>query len=1075
MKHWLYRLLFLFAAAPALAGSPGITFVQNRGQWPVEVLFRAELPGGFLCLKKNSLHYVFYDAKTVSDQHTAVVGTTPETLRAQGIEVQFIGSTSAPTIDPKKPSTTLFNYFLGKDPTRWAGNAPAFAEVTYQDLYPGINLRVYAYYQTLKYEFVIQPGADPEQIKLVYAGADRLRLTDGKLTIETSVTTFSENKPYSFVSQNGTATEVAARWQLTDSTARFVLPNGYNRNLLLTIDPELVFSSFSGAQSDNWGNTATYDDAGFLYAGSTAFGLQFPVTRGAFQVDFGGLVDVAILKFYPDGTALQYATFLGGTGTEVPHSLIVNKAGELVILGSTSSNDFPVTAGSFQTTNRTAAGTPRFSPLAGYSFGQSSEIFVAKINTNGTRLVAGTYLGGAGNDGLNLNIAPTVAIGTVAPPRLRNYGDEFRGEVITGPDDDIYIASTTSSSDFPTTIGNFPPGINTTDGVAVRFSADLTKLRWSVRMGGDQPDAATAIRLAADGSVFVAGTSFSDNMPTDDDAYQPRKKAREDAFITKLAGGFGQRLRTTYIGTDGPDVGYLLDLGPTGDPYLLGITQGSYPTTAGAYQNKGSGQFIHAFDPDLRQTRFSTVIGSGRTGPDISPTAFLVNDCGNMYVAGWGGAVNTRTTPDGNNAASSTTGLPITTGAYLPTTNGNTFWLGIVEKNAKSLLYGTFFGTLGNTRGDHVDGGTCRFAKDGTVYHAACACGSSLFPTTVNAVSNTNNSGNCNVVGFKFNIDRLKASFDTYEGNVKGVVSGCTPLTLNFTNTSDGGKSYQWLLDGKLVSRDTVQTTIVFAKPGQYILKLRAYNTLTCKAVDSTQQVITVNPANFQISPSVTICPGQATSLSASGGISYTWTPATGLNNTTIANPTAKPTTTTTYTVRITNEYSCSAVKTVTVTADQSFQPNFTVKITAVCGRAATVEITNKTQNADSLVWDMGNGVKIKTNNPSGYQYPVSGQYTITLTSYRNGCSLTATQSVVIENLDKVPNVVTANGDGKNETFDCGFAGAKFEVFNRWGKALLQTDDYANDWGRNVSTGTYYFVLTTPGGVECKGWIEVLQ
>ncbi len=1074
MKHWLYRLLFLLVSGPAIAAPTGIVFVQNRGQWPAEVLFRADLPGGFLFLKKNSLHYVFYDAKMVADRHTAVSGATPALLRAQGVQVRFAGSADAPVIASKQPSETLFNYFLGSDSTRWAGNAPAFGEVIYHDLYPGIDLRVYAYYQTLKYEFVVRPGADPAQIRLVYAGADRLHLADGKLLVETSVTTFAENKPYSFVSRNGTATEVAANWQLTDSTARFALPNDYDHSLPLTIDPELVFSSFSGARSDNWGNTATYDGEGFLYAGSTAFGQQFPVTTGAFQVSWAGLVDVAILKFYPDGTALQYATFLGGSGTEIPHSLIVNGQKELVILGSTSSNNFPTTAGCYQPTNRTASGTAAFEPLSGYVFSQSSEIFVAKLSNNGTRLTGSTYLGGSGNDGLNLSIAPT---GTGANlTRLRNYGDEFRGEVITGPDDDIYLASTTSSPDFPTTSGNFPPGINTTDGVAVRLSADLAKLRWSVRFGGSQPDAATAIRLATDGSVFVTGTTFSDDLPTDNDAYQPRKAGREDAFIIKLAGySLGQRLRMTYVGTDGPDVGYLLDLGPTGDPHLLGITQGSYPTTTGVFQNKGSGQFIHAFDLDLRQTRFATVVGSGRTGPDISPTAFLVNECGNIYLSGWGGAVNVRTASNGNNTASSTTGMPVTPDAYQAATNGSTFWLGILEKNAKSLLFGTFFGTLGNTRGDHVDGGTCRFSKDGTVYHAACACGSSLFPTTVNAVSNTNNSNNCNVVGFKFNIDRLKAAFDTYRDAQKGVVSGCTPLTLNFANTSEGGKRYEWVLDGKLVSRDTVQTTITFDKPGKYIMKLRAFNPLTCKATDSTERVITVNPANFQISPSVSICPDQTTSLSASGGVSYVWTPAAGLSNSRIASPTAKPATTTTYSVSITNEFGCTSVKTVTVSLDQSFRPDFTAKVVPACGRVAGLEITNRTQSADSLVWDMGNGVKIRTNNPTGYQYPQSGNYTITLTSYRNGCSLSVSQPIVIENLDKVPNVVTANHDGKNDYFDCGYTGAKFEVFNRWGKPLLQTDNYANDWGGNVPSGTYFYVLTTPGGVECKGWIEVLQ
>src|SRR5690606_674667 len=140
--------------------------------------------------------------------------------------------------------------------------------------------------------------------------------------------------------------------------------------------------------------------------------------------------------------------------------------------------------------------------------------------------------------------------------------------------------------------------------------------------------------------------------------------------------------------------------------------------------NAGSGQFIHALDSTLSKTIFSTVIGSRRGTPDISPTALLVNECGNIYLAGWGGAVNVRTN---HNVSSNTNGLPVTSDALRRTTNGNNFCTAILGAGAESLLYATYFGNTTPTdpndiRGDHVDGGTSRFDENGVIYHATCAC-----------------------------------------------------------------------------------------------------------------------------------------------------------------------------------------------------------------------------------------------------------------------------------------------------------------------------------------------------------------
>ena len=131
---------------------------------------------------------------------------------------------------------------------------------------------------------------------------------------------------------------------------RFEFPNGYNQNIDLIIDPTLIFSTYSGSISDNFGYTATYDNQGYLYSGSTAFGVDYPVTTGAFQQSFqGGVTDIVITKYDTLGQTRIYSTYLGGSSDELPHSMVVNNNNELYVLGTTGSNDFPTTPNAFQT------------------------------------------------------------------------------------------------------------------------------------------------------------------------------------------------------------------------------------------------------------------------------------------------------------------------------------------------------------------------------------------------------------------------------------------------------------------------------------------------------------------------------------------------------------------------------------------------------------------------------------------------------------------------------------------------------------------------------------------------------
>lgn len=1219
MQNGLKMLFCLWSVACFSQTPSSVRFVRNQGQWDTDIRYAAEIPNGYLVLKEKSLMYVFYDENDLRSRHatggTAHNARASAELHGHAVEVLFEEANSAIQIEENHKNPVEYNYFIGSDPRRWAAHVPTFGEVIYHDIYPGIDFKMYAFRQTLKYEFVVKPNADASRIKMRYMGAENIKISDNQLVVQTSVNHFKEQKPYTYQEIHDKTQEVSAQFKLDNSRLSFEFPKGYNTAHTLTIDPELVFSTFSGSLANNFGHAATYDEQGNLYTAGTTHSLgSFPTTAGAFQRLAGSILDVAILKFNPDGTRLLYGTYLGGNQTETPHSMIVDNKGELVVFGSTSSVNFPITNGAFQ--SRLAGGS-LVEPIGGFQYVNGSDIFISKLSNDGTRLQASTFVGGNGNDGVSS------AIGAFG---LINYSDEFRGEVVVDAQDNVYVATSTSSSNFPTV-----NGINNTtrgqDAVVFKLNPSLSTMLMGTYLGGIGNDAAYGIKWASSGAVYVTGVTRSANMPTRTGSFKNILSGAEDGFVAKFINDRFEQL--TYLGTDSLDVAYLVDVDAEENVHVFGLTRGRYPTTQGTYGTAGAGQFIHALDKTLSRTVFAATFGSSRSRPDIAPTAFLVNECGNIYLSGWGGIVNTR---NGYNPFSNTTGLPTTSDAIRTTTTGSNFYIAILEKQAKSLLYATFIGsTTSSADGDHVDGGTSRFSKSGVIYQATCVCRAANFPTTPNVWAVNRGNPDCNNAAFKFDIDKLVANFDTYEGSQKGVLSGCVPLTLDFVNTSENGKTFTWDVQGNNISRDPLKATYTFNQPGEYRVTLRAFNPLVCRGQDVVTKIIKVGvskaraigdttvcsnvpvqlraeggfryvwtptaglsnanisnpvasvntttqfnvrvtdstctvtrsvtvrisnekadfvalrdtticagqsailtargaatrfrwtPANslsdtvgtrivarptqtttytvvgvyadgcrpqktitvrvddskpdFRVSPDTTVCVGQSAQLLAQGGTTlFRWTPHPTLSDTTIRNPMARPTQTTTYTVTALYPDGCKPRKAVTVSVERGPQNvNFDVVANYACGQPTALQYVNRTAGAARYEWDFGNGTRGQMASPS-LTYTQTGNYSVSLRAFSaKGCETIVTKPVIVTNLDRIPNVITPNGDGKNDTFVLGVAGLKVEIFNRWGKRIFQSDSYTDDWGKDVINGTYYYLLTFPNDIQCKGWIQVLQ
>jgi gliding motility-associated-like protein len=1078
-KHFLLFLLLMFSFfwAAAQKKESSLHFTENKSQWPGEVKYRADIPGGKLFLENNSLTYVFYDTKKLAQMHThgqnnndhdSETGNSKINLHA--FKVSFLNSNPNPLIHHDKHVGELRNYFIGKDQSKWASNVESYSKISYKGLYPYTTLELYEDNNHLKYQYLLNAGGDAGSIRMKYEGADSIYINNGRLFIKTSLNTITEDAPYSYQLINQKKVFVPSEFSLTGNVVSFSFPVGFNKNYDLVIDPKLIFSTYSGSYGDNWGNTATFDNAGNLYSGGSVFEAGFPVTPGAYQASFGGGfnnygvgVDVGILKYNSTGNTLLYATYLGGFSTEIPHSLVVNENNELLIFGSTSSFNFPVTSGAFDQSFNGGYGIYPLGSNEEVLYENGSDIFVSKLNSTGSALLASTFIGGSSNDGI------IYLYGGLT----KNYGDQFRGEIITDKNNNVYIASSTQSADFPI-IGGFQNSHGNAgghDGVIMKLNAGLSSIIWSSYLGGNGDDAAFSIALDSMNNVFVAGGTLSSDFPTTPGTIKPSVVGSGDGFVSAIDKSGSFILNSTYLGTIYYDQAYFVQLDAQENVYVFGQSAGTYPVTPGVYSNPNSGQFIHKLTKNLGSTLFSTVIGNRSGAPNISPTAFLVNECGNIFLAGWGGMVNaiSNTYIQGN-----TNNMSLTSDAFQSATDGSDFYIMALEKNAKSLLYATYIG--GNSFvGDHVDGGTSRFDKKGIIYHSVCAgCGgNSSFPTTPGVWSNTNNSYNCNNAAFKFDLASLKASF------VADTDKGCGPLHVTFTNTSLGGKSFTWAFgDGvAFITSGTAPISHTYTNSGIYPVMLVAIDQTTCLGFDTAYETVTVYAIQVPRSPRTYVtCGGSTAQLDAGANPYYTylWSPADSLNNSRVYNPVSNAKRTTIYQVIITDTNNCTLTIQDTVAVAEILKPVY--KNVTDCIGLPKISFQNNNKGPLYYLWNFGDSQTSSEQNPT-HEYANFGTYLILLKSYNNSCSGTDTIQITIP-VVKYPNLITPNGDSLNDLYVIeGNPGEwHFDVYNRWGEPVFKSENYTNNWdAAGLHTGLYYYLITTPAEVQCKGWVHVIK
>jgi hypothetical protein len=564
------------------------------------------------------------------------------------VKLEFVGGRARPAGQAR--AETVVSYFRGPR-DEWRIGLPTYAGLVYPDLWPGVDLEYTLSGDRLKYQFRVQPGADPARIRLAYRGATAVQLVaGGRLQVTTPVAGFTDEAPHAYQISAGECVPVEVAYQLAAPAAAGVTEYGfrlgaYDPTRPLVLDPAVIlYAGFIGGLQRENGYSIAVDAGGYAYvAGETRSIADFPAVVGPDLSHNGGPYngDAFIAKVRADGTGLVYAGFIGGSGEDYAYGVTVDASGNAYVTGSTTSNNFPWTPGAYDT---------------GYNGG--GDAFVAKVNAAGTGLVYATYIGdaassttndsgediavdGSGNAYVLVNTSPgpsgghdTSVVKLNAAGSARTYveyigggGDDDGDSLALDANRNAYVTGSTTSNDFPWTPGAYDTGYNGGgDAFVAKVNAAGTGLVYATYIGNaGSPttiDAGEGIAVDGGGRAYVLVNTSSGPF------------GGYDTSVFKLNAAGSAPVYTKYIGGGGIDFGSDLALDAGGRAYLAGTTTSSadFPTTNWPPEGYDAPQ--EAFAAQVSADGAGLVYAGFIAGSGTGSGGIAVDSAGNAYVTG---------------------------------------------------------------------------------------------------------------------------------------------------------------------------------------------------------------------------------------------------------------------------------------------------------------------------------------------------------------------------------------------------------------------------------------------------------
>jgi hypothetical protein len=673
-------------------------FVENVGQFAEGARFQARDGQGALWLADDAIWLTLLEpaANAQASRRPDAANpmgraAMPDALGGVNIRLTFADAELAPALEAFAPSSTTVSYFLGDNPQEWRPDAPVWGGVRYRELYPGLDLEVSGEATQPAMRLVCRVGdcrSALESVQLQVEGADEVALEGGWLRFSTTAGDF--RLPLLRVA------DVAGKAIDSDGLSATISGNTITTPLVpaasalmpLPASPfggELVYSTYLGGNETDIITGMAVDAAGNATVMGSTYSLDFPTTPGAFSQNHnGGFWDAFVSRLSPDGSSLIYSTYLGGDWFDDGGDVAVDAAGNATVTGNTSSTNFPTTPGAYDTSLNSLDG--------------SSDAFVVRLNSDGSDLIYGTYLGGS------------------------SFDYAFDGLALGG-DGSAYVANFTESADFPTTPGAYDTSHNgLSDTYVARLSADGGALIYSTFLGGSDGEQASSADVAADGSVTIGGATLSSDFPTTPGAFDTSYNGNgvADAFVARLSADGSSLDYGTFLGGSGGDWGDSLSVDEAGNMTIVGDTQSTdFPTTPGAFDTSFNGTYdafaarLNAEGSDLL---FSTFLGG--EGDDYG-LDIVVDTAGNTSVAGHTYSAD----------------FPISPNAFDATHNGSgDAFITRLSADGSNIQHSTLIG------GTDYDGANDLAVHSDQLATISGSTFSADFPTTVGAFDTTYNS-----------------------------------------------------------------------------------------------------------------------------------------------------------------------------------------------------------------------------------------------------------------------------------------------------------------------------------------------
>lgn len=561
------------------------------------------------------------------------------------VRLSFDGANPAAQLEGTQLLRSTTNLYLGNDHSKWRRAVPNFGRLQVQGLYQGIDLAYYGSGGELEYDLAVNPGADPQRIRLRLAGTDA-HLDHGALVAD-----LIQKRPVAYqINRDGSRRSIPSSYRKNaDGSYGFQL-GAYDRALPLVIDPVITAAQYFAGSYSDVAYAIGHDSNGLVYVAGSTFSPDLPLVGSSYQTTLAGTENVffaVVNPGLPASSQIIYVTYIGGTGTDILNAMMVAPTGDCYLTGTTTSSDFPTQ-------------NPAQSGIGGAT--GAADAFVVWLSPS-QALSYSTFFGGSELDS---------------------------GQAITfGSDGLIWVAGDTQSTDFPNTGGFQGSLIGAQNMFIAAFNPSKTTTSteiYSIYIGGTHWDEAYGIAYAPDGTIWIAGGTYSPDIWIQGNPYQGLYSGDGDAYVAHINPGLGANalLYASFLGGSGIDEATSLVLDPSGRIILSGYTLSSnFPVSSNAFQTKYGGDtdaFISVLDTATGQLVYSTYFG----GPEPDAPMDLKEDSsGILYVAGY----------------TESAGLPSTSDALQPAYDGSLDAFGLkldpTKSGAASIDYFTYLGTDG--------------------------------------------------------------------------------------------------------------------------------------------------------------------------------------------------------------------------------------------------------------------------------------------------------------------------------------------------------------------------------------------